>query len=659
MSARIRIPGRPGARALAFAAIASAALARGGPAVRAAEPEPRAAAEGEAPLAPEEIVVVGRRPRAQAPGDPTASATVIEGDRYAGEAKGVAELVATAPGVAIREYGGLGQLATASIRGSTANGVLVLLDGMPLNTAFGGGVDLSSIPRGWIDRIEVVRGAEGAHYGAGSLGGVVNVVTRRRPSGAWSAEATGGSFGTWLASADVATAPGGAALFLAAAAETTDGDFPYRWDPTPSDGDPARVLSRRDNNGARRAGAMAKGSLSLGEARLDVLAQLSAGRRELPGWPYALTPTDSQEDGRAILAARLSGAGPRPDLLLAARASLRLDGLSSRLGPARSRQEGGAAEVEAEARLVRGPHAFRATLETGGEALRGTGFDGTLSRATLAAAASADLAWERLRIGPALRAERVGPFAGLSVKLGGSLRLAGPLALRASGGRTFRPPGFAELRLEQGLLQPNPDLRPEEGLGGDAGLVLDTGPLLASAGVHATLYRDLVYYQRVSLGRLRPFNAGKVLVQGVEAEVAMAPVRALLGLSFQASYTLLATEILRGAPEVAGNEVPHRARHRLFARASLAPGPVEAHVEAHLVGRQFADDRNLSAIPAALLWNAGGSVRLSRGPALRLSVEVRNAADDRTRDDGFGNPLPGRMVLVTLRAGSTQGEVTP
>ena len=119
--------------------------------------------------------------------------------------KTVAELVSTAPGVAVNQYGGLGQLATVSIRGSTADQVQVFLDGLPLNPGAGGGVDLSRIPRTWIERVEVVRGAEGARYGTGTLGGVLNIVTHPAASGAWAAEATAGSFDTFALSADGAT----------------------------------------------------------------------------------------------------------------------------------------------------------------------------------------------------------------------------------------------------------------------------------------------------------------------------------------------------------------------------------------------------------------------------------------------------------------------
>ena len=37
---------------------------------------------------------------------------------------------------------------------------------------------------------------------------------------------------------------------------------------------------------------------------------------------------------------------------------------------------------------------------------------------------------------------------------------------------------------------------------------------------------------------------------------------------------------------------------------------------------------------------------------MSLHLEVRNLLDDRTLNDGLGNPLPSRLVLLTLRAGS-------
>ena len=63
------------------------------------------------------------------------------------------------------------------VSGSGASRTLVLADGVPLNDAFGGWVYWNRVPQAAVDRVEVVRGATGDLYGAGALGGVIQVFT--------------------------------------------------------------------------------------------------------------------------------------------------------------------------------------------------------------------------------------------------------------------------------------------------------------------------------------------------------------------------------------------------------------------------------------------------------------------------------------------------
>jgi hypothetical protein len=58
-----------------------------------------APADGEPPVELPEVEV--RVPRAEVEKDPTASATVVSAARFEGEAKDVAELLSTAPGVSV------------------------------------------------------------------------------------------------------------------------------------------------------------------------------------------------------------------------------------------------------------------------------------------------------------------------------------------------------------------------------------------------------------------------------------------------------------------------------------------------------------------------------------------------------------------------------
>ncbi len=78
------------------------------------------------------------------------------------------------------------------LRGMTGNQVLVLVDGIRLNTATvrdGPNQTLSLIDPEQIQRIEIIRGPGSALYGSDAMGGVINVVTKR-PTGQPSASAS-------------------------------------------------------------------------------------------------------------------------------------------------------------------------------------------------------------------------------------------------------------------------------------------------------------------------------------------------------------------------------------------------------------------------------------------------------------------------------------
>jgi vitamin B12 transporter len=611
-------------------------------------PAPPDDASAAKPKFGEEVVVIGPRRRAPA-ADPTAAATVVDAARFAGEAKSVAELVATAPGVAVNQYGGLGQLATVSIRGSNADEVQVFVDGLPLNTAAGGGVDLSRIPRAWIQRIEVIRGAEGAVYGIGALGGAVNIVTRRDPPGSWSVEGTAGSFRTFDGSADAAIGGERWGTLGAVALDDTGGRFGYLFDPKLSVGN-ALEERERTHNASWTAGGLAKLWADVGDGRLDVALQLSGGARDLPGSPYHLTPGDGQRDARAGVTGRF-GHPLAPDLDLVLTASARDERLAVTLTPSPEvRQRDLAATASAELVWTAGPSALSLRATGSEEHLDVDGAPGH-ARSGLALTLADDLALAPgLRLTPAVRWDADGRYHGFSAKMGASLRVAGPFVLRASGGHAFRVPSFTELYLSQGLLAANPDLVPEHAWSADAGVAADGRLGFLSVAAFAQLYRDLIVYEPDSFHRNKPFNDGKAQARGIELEAASAPLGPA-ALSASAAYTFLATETLRGGEAVLGKALPHRARHRLFARLAGERGPVAAHAEVQYVSLQFLDLANSSSleVPAGSTVNVGASLRVLRRPDSRLDLEVRNLLDDRHLQDGFGNPLPGRMVMLTVR----------
>ena len=89
----------------------------------------------------------------------------------------VGDALAAVPGV---DQVKLGAWASQlSLRGLSGDRVLVLVDGVRLNTVRGHGAQSSLVPVDRLESVELLPGASGAQYGSDALGGVVNLVTLR------------------------------------------------------------------------------------------------------------------------------------------------------------------------------------------------------------------------------------------------------------------------------------------------------------------------------------------------------------------------------------------------------------------------------------------------------------------------------------------------
>jgi vitamin B12 transporter len=101
----------------------------------------------------------------------------------------VDDLLRLLPAIEVQSRGSFGTQADITLRGSTFNQVLILLDGMrlndPLTGHFGGYFPITPAE---IEQIEVVRGPGAALYGPDAVGGFINIVTKtfaatHRPDG--------------------------------------------------------------------------------------------------------------------------------------------------------------------------------------------------------------------------------------------------------------------------------------------------------------------------------------------------------------------------------------------------------------------------------------------------------------------------------------------
>lgn len=94
------------------------------------------------------------------------------------QARSLPDLLKGRAGINIGNQGGMGKLTSVFIRGTEADHVLVLVDGVRIGSATAGLAMFQDIPVDQIERIEIVRGPRSSLYGSEAIGGVIQIFTR-------------------------------------------------------------------------------------------------------------------------------------------------------------------------------------------------------------------------------------------------------------------------------------------------------------------------------------------------------------------------------------------------------------------------------------------------------------------------------------------------
>jgi len=92
-------------------------------------------------------------------------------------AQTVAQALELTPGVNIR-IGNKGQ-ADITLRGFDQNNVKILIDGVPSRSSYYSYLDLGQIPIDSVAKIKIIKGASSVLYGPNTMGGVINIITKK------------------------------------------------------------------------------------------------------------------------------------------------------------------------------------------------------------------------------------------------------------------------------------------------------------------------------------------------------------------------------------------------------------------------------------------------------------------------------------------------
>jgi vitamin B12 transporter len=204
----------------------------------------------ERPVALDTTTVVASRTRMPAT---SRSVEVITRDDIArSSARNVADVLSTVSGIDV--YGRSAAQADVSIRGSSAEQIVVLVDGVRMTDVQSAHYALDlAVPLETVERIEILRGMGSALYGPDAIGGVINIVTRR--TGSADARARSGSFGSVTAGLAGGASRGVASFSTAADFDKSDGH---------RDGTDYRIGQGRASLSVPTSGGIVRTNLAIG-----------------------------------------------------------------------------------------------------------------------------------------------------------------------------------------------------------------------------------------------------------------------------------------------------------------------------------------------------------------------------------------------------------
>jgi iron complex outermembrane receptor protein len=626
--------------------------------------------------------------------DIASDVSVITEDRTPRAGETVEQLLSELPGVTVTRMGGIGSVAQISLRGSTWNQVNVYVDGVQLNSGVGGGVDLSTLPIGDIERIEVYRGSSPIAFGSSALGGVVSITTRSPQTTGGSVEVGAGSFDTESVGASGSLVSDKVRLYAGVHYLNSVGNFFFTSDNgLPFDKSQDHTVERT-NNAVSQVDGVLRLVVPLGNEReLQVSALAFNCAQGLPGFGSIRQTHDT-----TLGTLRLDGSvlyDSRADLGLGGRLQVQAYTL---YGDLRFRDP--LAEISivpqdtndttwdagATVRLVRsvlpwlrlsGVLELREEVFLPYDADAHPAYGATSTRTFGGAGAEADAWWEaaRLHVIPSLRVEGIDDersgrnFSQQELRTTTHVSQVAPtgrlalveqvtdrVSVRANGGRYVRFPSVYELFGDSGFILGNPALLPESGWNADVGTRVRVGGgrfgATLDGSVFASFVSDLIQLQQDAYGRASAVNIGRARVLGTEAtaDVRLTEfARLKIDGTFIDPRDVSDTALGQHAPLLTNQPRFHvygRPEGRLPIGSALILG---AYADADFTDGNYLDPANLVALPPRVFLGAGlfAEVRLPH-TGLLVAASGQNLADVHAFDFA-GFPLPSRSFFISAR----------
>jgi vitamin B12 transporter len=534
------------------------------------------------------------------------------------------ELLRTHGGVEITSNGGAGQVSGVFLRGSNPNHVVVLVDGVRINSATTGANAFEHIPLAQIERIEILRGPASSLYGADAIGGVIQIFTRRAGSYA-QARASAGTWHTAELSGGIGREFGTTRISVNAGYSDSDG-FSATNETHPFSFNPDDDGYRNRNAGLHASHAWRTGH------ELALRALYSDGRAQFDNGPGSDDVNRQRLSSIALESSDRWTAAWR-SLLRLARSADHLDTSGSFPGEFDTDQDQFTWQNDIAAFAGR----IAAGLEWRREEVGGSTAYTTTRRNIASAFGGYAGEFDAHQLQASLRVDDNSQFGTHTTgNLAYGYRLTPAWRVSAGAGTAFKAPSFNDLYFPPSFgFAGNPNLEPERSRSAEAALRYQQGHWSAGATVFENRIDDLI---AIDPSFTTVINVDRARIRGLTlgADYGDSTWRARIEWTHQDPVDL-----------ATGNQLVRRARNHANASAGVVLGPWRGDVEWVVSSERYGTVANTpeSRMGGYGLVNLRAAYAIS--PQWSLAARLNNATDKRY-ELVQGYNTAERALFVTL-----------
>jgi outer membrane cobalamin receptor len=607
---------------------------------------------------------------------------IIQRDEFEGKVENLSEVIEKQTGVQVRQTGGLGSFSTVSLRGASSDQVMVYLDGVLLNDAAGGGVDLSNISLSDVDSIEIYRGISPINFNKASIGGVVNINTRRSQPGLDANVTTGyGSFNTKEISGLINHKPGATDYMITGDYLSSDNDFRMlNNNGTPLNPDDDR-WEDRNNAQFEQGNILARLGYDIDtNTRVDAVNRWFSKNQGLPSWNNSNFTNTTYDTDLNISTLKLTANDWTPFHL----------NTSTQINYLTKIEE----YDDTEGQIGLGAQKMRYTTDRYGASFfsewisdrQSIGFEmtgqqevynsedqlndkkliKTQRQAMIAGLQDTVFFFDQtLSITPATRFQFINDELKYSIdpsykdsiqnenyinpQVGLKYKFTPDLAIKSNLAKYNREPSFFELYGDRGFFVGNPNLKAESGINFDIGAEWNRcleNPWVTGFSLYGIYFSsdisDLITRSYDARGIGKSENISDATIDGIESEFA---VDALRYLRLIERFTWQDTQNRSDIAAFNGNQLPGRYEYSWLSRAEFSYLNCMVFVEYIREDNMYYDTANLLKADTASVVNSGISWICK---SWKLTLDAKNINSDMYQDfNGF--PLPGRSYYFSVK----------